>query len=335
MDKLSDEYTIYAVKAIQPWEKGGNYWIPLIYEEIKQGSARFGWGSYDGADIRKIKEKADKQGWNTLTEDESDIWFHVGFMLTAKLGDYFVYINMPSYGNCTTVRITGEYDFGEVWDRDKEGDFRHFHPCEFIGTFDRNSPIVHPFLRQRLGLQRAWYRIYAKNEFEELLDAIQKGEEGKTAKERLEAEINNRLAEIAQEVYRNFPRKNLEDLLYDVFTKVPNVKNVRKGPDVNGADIEIEFETGLGLGGLQNVESCAVQVKAYEGTMGYTKAIEDIKKAFNSDPKYTSGLIVSTALEMTGEFERELEKVRQEAKKEVGILIGKDLARFLMKYGID
>lgn len=57
MNKLSEEYTIYAVKAVQPWEEGSDYWIPLIYEEVKQGKARFGWGYYDGADIRKIKKK--------------------------------------------------------------------------------------------------------------------------------------------------------------------------------------------------------------------------------------------------------------------------------------
>jgi hypothetical protein len=222
---------------------------------------------------------------------------------------------MPSYGYCTIVKITGEYGFSEVWDKDKKGDFRHFLPCEFIDTFDRKSPIVHPFLRQRLGLQRAWYRIYAKNEFEELLDVIQKGEKGKNAKERLGESINNRLMEIAQEVYRNFPGKHLEDLLCDVFKKLPSVKDARKGPDVNGADLEIDFETGLGIEGLQNIELCAVQVKSYEGTMGYTKAIEDIKKAFNSDLTYTCGLIVSTALEMTEEFERELAKLREETKK--------------------
>jgi len=36
---------------------------------------------------------------------------------------------------------------------------------------------------------------------------------------------------------------------------------------------------------------------------------------------------------MLKEFERELAKLREETKKEVGILIGRDLAHLLVKYG--
>jgi len=335
MAELSEEYTIYAVKVVQPWEDENDYWIPRIYEELKARRARLGWGYYDGADIRKIKEKSDERGWDFLSEDESTTWRHVWFALAVKPGDYFVYINMPKYGKCTIVRITGGYDFSAVWDQEEQGDFRHCLPCKFIATFDRNADIVHPFLRQRLGLQRAWYRVYARAEFQELLDAIREGEKGESAVSRLQEAINQHLMQIAHETYRNFPGKNLEPLLFDALGKLPNVKRVEKGPDVNGADLEIEFESGLTMTGLQRVEFCAVQVKSYEGAMDYTKAIEDIRRAFRSDREYTCGLIVSTALEMTEDFERQLQELRAESNKEVGILIGKDLAYLLMKYGID
>ncbi|TKJ29515.1 hypothetical protein CEE39_09050 [bacterium (candidate division B38) B3_B38] len=304
---MPKEYTIYAVKVIQPWEEDSSYWIPLIYEEIKQGRARFGWGYYDEADVRKIKEKADRQEWKHLDKKEISTWSHAGFLLNIIPEDYFIYINMPEYGKCSIVKITGDYNYSEVWDKDKKEDFRHFLPCEFIYTFDRNSDIVHPYLRRRLGLQGAWYRIYAKKEFEELLVVLHKEDEGKKAKDRLEEEINPRLLEISQKVSRTFPGKNLENLLLDVFKKVPNIKDARKGPDVNGADLEVEFESGLDISGLQKIEVCAVQVKSYEGEMSNTDAIEDIKRAFNSNMSYTCGFIVSTASEMTEDFEKELD----------------------------
>ncbi|AZR73593.1 hypothetical protein BBF96_09445 [Anoxybacter fermentans] len=334
MNKV-EEYTIFAVKTIQPWEEGSEYWIPRIYEELKKGKARFGWSYFVEADLRKIKAKIDKNGWNSLSDKEKDSWKHAHFMLSyVKPGDYFVYINMPEYGKCTIVKITGEYIFSEIWDDGEEGDFRHFLPCEFVAYFDRNSNIVHPYLRRRLGLRGAWWRVYAKQEFEELLQEIKEGGHGKDVKERFEEEMNSYLDEISKKLHHIFPGKNLEDLLIGVLGKLPNVKEVRKGPDVNGADLEFVYESGFEIEGLQKEGLCAVQVKSYGGKMGYTKAIEDIRRAFDSNPDYTCGLIISTALKMTEEFEEELEKLRNDTGKNVGILLGKDLASLIVKYGI-
>jgi hypothetical protein len=342
---MKKEYTIYAVKAVQPWEEESDaeYWIPLLYEELKKGRARLGWGYYDEADLRKIKAKMEKKGWKSLSEDEKDTWKHTGFIFDYEVqdGDYFIYINMPEYGKCSIVKIVGDnrslYTFSKVWTKEKEDNFRHLISCKFIGTFDRNSSIVHPFLRRRLGLQGAWYRIRSeeddKEEFEELLNAIKEGTKGKSGTERLSGQIDKHLTEIVKEIHHNFPAHTLEDLILEVYKKLPNVIDVRKGPDINGADLEVEFENGLGAGGLQKRELCAVQVKSYKGEMDSTRAIEDIKKAFRSNPGYTCGLIISTAQNITEDFEKELDKLREE--KYVDILFGKDLAYLLTKYGID
>uniref|UniRef100_A0A7V4G662 Restriction endonuclease type IV Mrr domain-containing protein n=1 Tax=Desulfobacca acetoxidans TaxID=60893 RepID=A0A7V4G662_9BACT len=327
------DYTIYAVKGYPPNEEGSDYWLPQIYNELKKGAARFGWGYDDDADLLKIKDKLESEGWDKLNETEKYCWDAAKFLLQVKPNDYFVYINMPAYGKCTIVKITGEYKFSEIWDSEKENDFRHLLPCEFIATFDRNDDIVPPYLRTRLTLRGRWYRISAVNEFDELLISLKSGLEGQTAKERLVQDINSKLLEISERIQRHYPRKDLENLLIEVFRNLPNVKDVRRGPDYNGADLEIEFETGLFLGGLQKTELCAVQVKSYEGTMGYTQAVEDIRRAFNSNPSYDCGLIVSTALEITENFEKELEKLRIDIKKDIGILIGKDLAYTLIKLG--
>lgn len=338
MSDTIEKYTIYAVKAVQPWEEESEHYIPIIYEELRNGKARFGWSYFNEADLRVIKRKINDKGWDSLSKEEKDAWTHAHFMLEyVRKGDYFVYINMPEYGKCTIVKITGEYDFSEIQYSDKKwNDFRHCMSCEFIATFDRSSNIVHPYLRRRLSLQRAWWRVYAKKEFEELLQLLKTGKQGKEADERFEEEMNKYLDKISEELYRVFPGKNLEDLLIDVFKNLPNVKDVQKGPDVNGADLEIEFESGVEIEGLQKTELCAVQVKSYEGEIGYTQeAIDDIRKAFTSNPDYTCGLIVSTALKMTADFEKELEKLRKETGKDVGILLGKDLARLIVKYGIN
>jgi hypothetical protein len=115
-----------------------------------------------------------------------------------------------------------------------------------------------------------------------------------------------------------------------LYRNVSNVKAVRKGPDWDGADVVIEFEAGIP--GMPRTEVCAVQVKAYEGIMGYEKAIRDIEKAFATNPQYTCGLIVSTALEMTSEFEARLESLREKSGKPIGTLLGRELAFNLIRY---
>lgn len=335
-DAGNQSYTVYAVKAEQPWGEGADYWIPKLYEELKAGRARFGWGgNFDGLDpaigpnLKAIKAKLECKGWTELTDTEKDVWNHAAFLLNVQPGDYFVYINMPEWGKCSLARITGEYNFDEQpWDPEGWDDFRHWLPCEFIATFDRNANIVPPYLSRRLKLQGAWYRIYAQKEFEELLEALRIGGEGKTPEERLNEAIDLSLRDIAEKAYENFPEKKLEPLVRHLLGKYPFVKDVRTGPDTNGADLEVEFEIPVGPGGLRFL--CAVQVKSYKGVMGYHRAVEDLRRAFESNSQYACGLIVSTALEFTKEFEAELEKLREDYKKPVEVLLGKDIAYALV-----
>lgn len=326
--KFSQDYTIYAVKAPQPWDKEANYWIPLLYDQLKEGKARFGWSYNSSLNLNDIKKKI--ENGVQLSNSEKDAWDHASFLLGVKEGDYFIYVNMPEWSKCSIVRIKGEYNFDvQPWDPQGKDDFRHWFNCEFIATFDRNADIVHPYLSKRLKLQGAWYRIYAKAEFEELLEAIKTGAKGKTPRERLNELIGKSLENIAYETYKHFPDKNLEPLVKELLENYPYVKEVRKGPDTKGADLELVFEIPLGLSSFQFL--CAVQVKSYEGDLGYKKAIEDIKKAFDSKHEYACGLIVSTALKYTEDFEKELENLRKSYNKPVEVLLGKDLSYLLVQ----
>lgn len=322
----SSEYSIWAVKAVQPGAEGAG-WIPKIYRELKAGRARFGWGWID---LRELDRKG-RSGKSRLSATEKDNWRHASFLLSVDAGSYFVYINMPEYGKCTLVRITGRYEFGEVWA--EEDDFRNALPCKYIATFDRNDDRVPPYLKRRLKLPGARYQIYCKEEFEELLEALEKGKAGRTARVRLNELVSSHLCQIAEETHKQFPEKSLEPFLVEVFNRMPSVVTARKGPDTNGADIELEFESARGLGTLERPQFCAVQAKSYSGTMGYDRAIRDIERAFRSNPAYTCGLIVSTALELTEDFEKKLHHLEEKTGKDVGVLIGRDLAQIIIAHG--
>ncbi|RLE42388.1 hypothetical protein DRJ16_04895 [Candidatus Woesearchaeota archaeon] len=330
---MGGEYTVFAVKAVQPWEKesGADYWIPLIYEELKRGNARFGWSYSEDHDLRKLRERIERDGIEKLSEEEREVWSHARFLIDdVSKGDFFIYINMPKYGECSLVEIVGDYYFTEVWDKEGKNDFRHCLKCNFISAFNRRSNIVPPRLKVYLSLPGAHYRIYAKEEFEELLSALKEGKKGKEAKERLNEDINKHLEDVVKDLHKNFPRQNLEVYLAEVFKRMPNVLSVRKGPDKNGADLEIEFESGIP--GLIKREFCAVQVKSYEKEVRDLTAVNDIRRAFESDRHYTCGLIVMTATSVSEEFMQAVEELIEESGKPVGVIYGTELAELIIRF---
>lgn len=332
----ANDYQIFALKT--DLDEKNDYWKRRLFESLQNGKARFAWSFINNGDLLLIREKITKSGWNSLSEDERSCW-RANFLLEIKKGDFLIYINMPDYGKCTIVQVDNTYKW-DYWDTD-------FNHCLEINrgslrVFDRNDKGVDASLSRRLKLQGKYWRIYLKKEFEDLLSKIDSGTltgELSTASHRFEllvSDLKPFFQEICAKIQHHHPEKKLEELVQFVFKKIPEVKNVERksGAADLGADLVIEFESGLPFGNLQKVEKCAVQVKSYEGVMGYSKAIQDIQNAFSSDDSFTCGLIISTALEATEEFMTALDKLCDETKKNVGILIGEDLSRWLIKYGI-
>lgn len=208
-------------------------------------------------------------------------------------------------------------------------------------SFNRNDELVHPYLSARLKLQGRWWRISTKQEFADLLAALETPSVGRprtpeSALNLLHKEVSPLLEEIVIRIQRTHPGKDLEVAIAEILKGIPRITDlqVRRGrQDVIGADITFDYDRGLPIEGLRTTGRCAVQVKSYEGEMSYKRAIEDINKAFQSDPSFTDGLIVSTAFRMTSDFETALGELFKKWSKPVHVLLGKDLARFFIRYG--
>jgi hypothetical protein len=65
-------YTIYAVKAEQDFAESGSL-IASLFQELRQGRARFGWSDDDSLDPRHLKAKIESSGWNSLNEEGSHL----------------------------------------------------------------------------------------------------------------------------------------------------------------------------------------------------------------------------------------------------------------------
>lgn len=322
------DYTIYAIK-------GDSDWCDAVCSSLKEGEGRFGWSYIESANLNDLRSRIESDGWNSLTDDEKECYQY--FLLELKADDFVVYINIPEWGKCTLARVTGPY----VW-RYEDEDFNHRFPVDqnSVMVFDRNDSVVHPSLSARLKLQGRYWRIYLKDEFEALIKGLRSGSAGQLRSSKtniafLAQEIQPLLVNITEKIHHTHPNYDLETLIAETLRSVPGVKEVKLqgGAGDHGADVLVVFESGLPVPGLQQQRICVVQVKSFEGEHWDIEAVNDIRRAFEHYPEAELGLIVSTASSSTENLDRALDQVREETGRPVSILIGADVAAFLLRFG--
>ncbi len=320
------DYTIYAIKGSSDCD---------LLASLRKGEGRFGWSYVGTADLRQLKARIETAGWNSLSDEEKDCF--QSFLMELKADDYVVYVNVPDWGRCSVARVTGPY----VW-RYEDDDFNHRFPVDpdSVFVFDRNDAAVHPALRARLSLRGRYWRIYAKDEFEALLNAQAAGISGKPRTPQanlafLAQEMEPLLRSITEKIHHTHPNYDLEALVAATLKNVPGVRQVKwqGGAGDHGADILVVFESGLPIAGLQQQKTCVVQVKSFTGEHWDTRAVEDIRRAFDHYPEADTALIISTAARASESFDKALEKMREDTGKSVALLIGPDVATFFLRFG--
>lgn len=307
-----------------------------VYQSLKQGDGRFGWSYVETADLALLQQRVETHGFASLSADEADCY--QSFLLRLKPGDYVVYINVPNWGRCTLAQVTSPY----YWEW-RDDDFNHRFKVDpaSVREFGRNEPFVRPALQARLKLQNRQWQISAESEFDELLAHLN-GESSpppSTARTAnlgfLAKDIRPHLAKITEDIQRNHPNYSLEALMASVFEAMPRVVDVRLqgGRGDHGADILVTIENGHPLTGEVGQTLCVVQVKSFVGDHWDTQAVNDIRRAFESYPDAEAGLIVSTAARPGPTLEEALAKLRAETGKPVNLLIGEDVALFVLRFG--
>lgn len=319
--------TVYALKV-------SGDWASKVHESLRGGEARFGWSYVETADLRQMAHKVEGSGWASLTAEEQACYQY--FLLGIVPGDYVVYINVPVWGQCTVARVTAPYHW-----RWSEPDFNHRLGVDpkSVRSFDRNDRIVHPALAARLKLQGRWWRIYADDEFDALLAALQSNAPpaSRTPADHLDhlaREIDPLLLQIAGKIHHTHPNYSLEGFIAEVLKGVPGVKDVKwqGGAGDRGADILIVVEEGHALTSPRPT-TCVVQVKSYQGHHGSKQAVDDIRRAFEAYPEAGAGIIFSTAGSTGPELDAALDQLRKDFDKPVTMIFGADMAAFVLQHG--
>ena len=315
-------YTIYALR---PDKEG--YWAMCIYSSLKKGESRFGWSGIESGDLRELSARVEDQGWDSLSEKEGECYRSACFLLDIEKNDYVVHINVPEWGKCTLARVTEPYSW-----RFEDRDFNHRIPVDptSVKVFDHNDRnLVHPRLSRSLKLQGRYWRIGHHTEFDDLLMSL--GDEQKP-RDFLREDVHEPLTRLAERIHHASPGKDLEPLVQRALERIPGVRIVERksGRGDQGADLLVYFQSGLPMvPGLERESLCLVQVKAYEGELWDTRAVNDIRRALDYYPDADMALIASTAIKGSPVLDEEIEKLQQDRGKPVVLLLGAELAAFL------
>ena len=318
-------YKVYA------YNKPDDEIIPFIYDSLmKDNISRYLYSYIPNCDLNRLKNL------DVLTDDEKKCWSHARRLLDFKKGDWILHINVPTYGQVTAGRIVGEYTYQENLP-DPWNDGRYTFPVEDVFTFDRNDSRVHPYLSSRLKLQRSLWQIDCVDEFERSLKLL-RGEAVQNIPENyhLRQETNAILEKFAERIQANNPGKRLEHLMAEIFRKIPSVTDVKEngsgwGTDY-GADLIVSYRAGL-ISELEYEQTLVVQIKSYEGEHWNTKAVDQLKTAIEKFDA-SMGLIITTG-KRTEALEKAFDELQNEIGKPIYLMADSDVAKFIMKYGMD
>lgn len=323
--------------------------ISFLANSFKTGTARFGWGYTDKADLHKIEPKF----FSEMDDDEKKCWAKANFLLDIQPGDWIVQINLPYWGACLAGQVTEPYRFEQ--DDNEVSDYRHMLKIDAksVVEFERNDDEVLPIISSRLKLQGRKWRIYHEQEFFQTIDNVKLEELGKNDNESvgifyLKKDLSPLLSQITEKICKTHPASNLEGLIAEVFRKIPNVTSVRehgkhKGwRSDNGADLIVTYKSGLAINNLEREEILVVQVKSYTGQHWEVNAvnqIEDAIREFNAN----AGMLVTTA-ERTANLEKAIDELSNKLSQAlsdgglgrdipISLISGQDVAKFVLRHG--
>lgn len=293
-----------------------------VYEELQQGIARFG-------------------NWDQ-TKSLKDEWYGAHqALLRVKPGDWIVYVNMPSYGQCTTARVVNDYkwDDGISVNYGNGNDFgNHFNiDKETLLTFNRRDNNVVPSVN--LEPRRRIQRVHQKQDFFTSLSNLKLNkhkdiEANDRSVIHIQEKANALLEPFTILIQQMNKSKELERLLHRVFEQIPNTTAVLNGfgwKSDFGADLLVEFQSPINS--INITKKIVVQVKSYENKISDFNAIDQIIIGIS---KYEAdgGLLFTTA-EMTETLENYIVEKAEEHKTNIDVIAGTDVVRFILRYAPD
>lgn len=316
-----------------------------IWLELQAGRLRQGWGWLDEQDLRLLRKK--RLAGQELTRNEASAWRNrrmLGENWNAlKVGDIVLVPNLPHPRRWIMARVSGAYAFDKGLAKGDGREYRHVLPVEPFRTKAGEIAVIHPnhpLVDARLrGTMRSMSRIWSIDRMaasvEALISAVEAGTDlstGQTKEERREGFFDEARADVDEATWKllqkRFRGAEFENLLVPLLENVYGEGSVDEtgGPSEHGIDLRVRASGPMGL-----MFTVGVQVKLYDGILADLQPIDQLRRA-HEHHKIHAGVVLTTAREVSEEFEAKARELSDELGMDVQIWKREDFVRLLMRF---
>ncbi len=315
---------------------------PFILRELERGRLRQGWGYKDEYDLRLLRKRVDADEY--LDDEEAAAWRNRRLLDTEpdglKPGDVVVLPNLPEQGTWVLARVAGPYRYATAEEMQLDGhDYRHIVEVALIRDAQGNvaaiandSFYVDARLRASMrNMSRMWSIDALAPAVESLIAAVEGGHDTATAEPEAK-KVEGFFAAMRKAAWENIQSRykgaEFEQLVHLLFQRVYKDGRVEHwgGAGEKGADLIVFTQDPLGL-----EFKIAVQIKLHDGVHDDTHALEQIRQAGQSH-QVDAGVIVTTAVETSVEFERRREALAAELEIDIRVITRDEFVGLLMTY---
>lgn len=289
-----------------------------IYNEIREGKSRF--GMWD----QEVSLREQVHGAN-------------GFLLGIKPGDWIVHVNLPTYGRCVAVQVTGDYGFNEGISCPWGHDFNNYLPVDpdTVVEFSRDDPNVLPSVNLRP--MRRGQRVRKVANFLASIENLKSSRYDSHAtgakgvihlRERVNQDILPRLTRAIQEMNKG---KEFEKFLHEVFRQMPHTVSIKNGfgwRTDHGADLIVDFQNPIA--GVTLNTRLVVQAKSYTGDHHDLHAVDQIVEGMDKY-KADGGLLITTG-NATEALEAYVLNQSEASGRTIDLIAGPEVGRFVMRH---
>lgn len=307
----------------------------FLWNELKAGRLRQGWGYREDQNLDTIAARKKKGA--ALIDEQQDTWRGNRRMLgsepdSIQKDDIVLVPHLPEDRHWSIARVVGPYRF-EIPSAPK--DYGHILPVELLSA-DRpvgfQAKGVAAGLRQTMhNLSRLWNVDHLGAHVEQILGDLRRpgGLINVVEEDRLEALLRELEAAGWERFKFHFQGAEFEAPCVRLLETLYGEGNVEHtgGKNENGADAICTYLDPLGV-----PHRVAVQIKMWTWDAGWTRPLQQIKKACQSYEGITSGVILSTSERVTPEFEAARVKLQKELGLPVRVVLRRELLRLFIQH---
>ncbi len=296
--------------------------INFIYEELKKGRLRQGWGYQENQDLKTIYSR--KKEKTELDDRQKECWKRFRKMYPEEdgiqKGDYLLLPNLPQIGQWSIAKVTGGYRFEIAKDHN---DYGHILEVELLNPktpINPYSKYVSAELRKTAQCQGVLWNIdWYKKQMEELVSAVNKGKDIITTVPSIEKMLNihlKTLNALDKQMRFEFRGAKFEEPVKRLLKAMYGNENVerRAGPKEKGADFICTLTDKF-----QIPYKIVVQVKMWEGEIRDLRPLKQIEESYSTESNVSAGVILTTANSVEESFERKRKEL--EGKLNIPIIV--------------